>query len=1061
MPSIWKTVRIFISSTFRDMHAERNHLVKVVFPELRERCAKRQMHLIDIDLRWGVTEEETEQGKVLELILDEAERSRPFFIGILGERYGSIPDNIPEEAKFAHPWLGDYPEHSLTALEIIHGVLRDQELAKRSFFYFRDPQFISKMPESIRGDFIAENPDAVQKLADLKDKIRSSSRPVTENYPCLWDDSKESLVDLDIFGQQVLEDLWSAIKEEYPEDAPQSDPLTIERQMHETFVEERSHLHVGRIEEAAQLTKHVKGTDRRPVVITGESGCGKSAFLANWYRQCVAKHPDDHVLAYFIGASPDFTDHMRLLRNMCMELKSNFDLEEPLPEDDRKLSEVLRSLLLAASKSKRIVILLDALDQLSAKEGAHSLGWLLNYMPENVHLVVSSLESDSLEVLRQRDAKEIALQQLTAGEQRQIVQDRLSEWGRKLNEHQISALLAHPGVEKPLYLRVALEELRLFASYEQLTGRIEALSPDVSHLFEQVLARLEKDHGREFVAEVFSLLGSSRSGLGEYELLELLRRGGEDQLPRALLARLSRSAKAYLVQRGELVSFFHRHLADAVSARYLAHENRHSKLAAYFNQVPFERRLDEYPYQLQHAKEWQSLAVALSDLDFFEYAWDKGRKYEWMAYWESLKESYDPDDCYQKAIDKRLNSTGKTVEIALSMNKIGKLFSGMSFFNPALSMFENSFAILEPALGSDHPEVADLLYNTARAYDRQYGASKAELVVQYYNDAYEKYMKLGKPLEASEVKIESTNFKRRALKKLKEAKKDCEEAKKTLESMSENNYRYKLLYAQCLNILGLIYSGLGEPELVKQCQTLFQQSINYKKEVGDLDSIGESENAMGLFIRNTANIDFNKINEAIDHLKIALEIRNSIGNYRGAAQSCRNLGLCYTDRIAIIENLEEKEESYRLAKQSYLNGINYWNKRKGKPPIEELLEFKYRLGELEINQGNNKDGITILEELQEERNRIGDWHNRARALDLLFKAYRGTNESKVTAHKIITIYQNILTDETKIKQIYEEPVRYKNAKEFLERIIKEVPEYEGITSKILEDISKIFDYYSG
>ena len=424
----WITVRIFISSTFRDMHAERDHLVKVVFPELRERCTKRQMHLIDIDLRWGVIEEEAEAGKVLEIILDEVERSRPFFIGILGERYGSIPDNIPEDAEFAHPWLRDYPDHSLTALEIIHGVLRNQELAKRSFFYFRNPQFITKIPENMHGNFIAENSDAAQKLAALKDKIRSTNRPAMENYPCRWDDPKESLVDLDIFGQQVLEDLWSAIKEEYPEDAPQSDSLTIERQMHEAFAEERSHLHIGRIEEAALLTKHVTSTDRQPVVITGESGSGKSAFLATWYRGYAVEHPDDYVLAYFIGASPDSTDHMRLLRNMCKELKSNFNLKENLPDDDKKLSEALTSLLLAASrvengktsflhrlmhkskKSRQIVILLDALDQLSAKEGAHGLGWLLDHLPANVHLVVSSLEGDSLEVLHRRGAKEIPLQ---------------------------------------------------------------------------------------------------------------------------------------------------------------------------------------------------------------------------------------------------------------------------------------------------------------------------------------------------------------------------------------------------------------------------------------------------------------------------------------------------------------------------------------------------------------------------------------------------------------------------------------------------------------------------
>ena len=235
---------------------------------------------------------------------------------------------------------------------------------------------------------------------------------------------------------------------------------------------------------------------------------------------------------------------------MCKELKSNFNLKEDIPKDDKKLSEALMSLLLAASQGRQIVILLDALDQLSAKERAHGLGWLLNYLPANISLVVSSLGGDSLEVLRSRGAKEIPLQQLTIEEQRQIVHAQLNEWGRNLDEQQISALFAHPGVKNPLYLRVALEELRLFGSYEQFTGRIMALAPDVSSLFDQVLTRLEEDHGCEFVTEAFSLLGCSRYGLSENELLGLLRRDGEDQLPRALLARLSRSAKAYLVQRG-------------------------------------------------------------------------------------------------------------------------------------------------------------------------------------------------------------------------------------------------------------------------------------------------------------------------------------------------------------------------------------------------------------------------------------------------------------------------------------------------------------------------------
>jgi Domain of unknown function (DUF4062) len=47
MAAPWKTVRVFISSTFRDMHAERDHLIKVVFPKLRQWCEKRRLHLVE------------------------------------------------------------------------------------------------------------------------------------------------------------------------------------------------------------------------------------------------------------------------------------------------------------------------------------------------------------------------------------------------------------------------------------------------------------------------------------------------------------------------------------------------------------------------------------------------------------------------------------------------------------------------------------------------------------------------------------------------------------------------------------------------------------------------------------------------------------------------------------------------------------------------------------------------------------------------------------------------------------------------------------------------------
>jgi nephrocystin-3 len=715
-----RTVRVFISSTFRDMHAERDHLVKVVFPELRDRMAGRHLYLVDIDLRWGITEEEAEQGRALEICLEEIERSRPFFIGVLGERYGSLVGSLPEGAELDRPWLVEHEGHSLTALEITHAVLRNPELARRAFFYFRDPSFIAEIPAPWRADYASENEVAVGKLVALKEGVRASGRPVLEDYPCGWDEGEKRVVGLDAFGERVLEDLWQAICAEYPEEAPEPDPLTVERAAHEAFAEERSRLHVGRQNEARRLSEYVQGSDRRPALVAGESGCGKSAFLASWSRHYASDHPDDLLLSYFVGASPSSTDHRRLLRTICAELKRELAIEEEVPEEDEKLPETLATFLQAATRKEgRIVLVIDALDQLSPLEGAHGLGWLLDSIPGQARLVVSTLEGDCLDVLRRHQAEEIVLPPLSAEEQRQIVETILGEWRRKLDTPQLTALLDHPGVSNPLYLRVALEELRLFGRFEQLLPQIEDLAADVTGLFDQVLERLEEDHGGELAREAFSLLGCSRYGLSEAELLDLLRRQEEEQLPRALWVRLARGAKAYLVERGELVGFFHRQFAEAVTSRYPVRTETHAKLAAYFADSPLERKLDEYPFQLQQADHWQALSATLSDLDFFNQAWGHERKYEWMGYWRSLQGRFEPGACYQAALDQRISSEGESVAVADSATVVGQFLHEMGLYSSALPFAERSLAIRERALGPDHPDVASSLSNLAALYQAQ------------------------------------------------------------------------------------------------------------------------------------------------------------------------------------------------------------------------------------------------------------------------------------------------------------------------------------------------------
>ena len=134
-----REIRVFISSTFRDMQEEREELVKQIFPQLRRLCENRSVTWGEVDLRWGVPDEAKAEGKVLPLCLAEIEHCRPYFIGLLGERYGWVPEEIPAELLEAQPWLTDHRKQSVTALEILHGVLRNPQMDEHAFFYPEQP----------------------------------------------------------------------------------------------------------------------------------------------------------------------------------------------------------------------------------------------------------------------------------------------------------------------------------------------------------------------------------------------------------------------------------------------------------------------------------------------------------------------------------------------------------------------------------------------------------------------------------------------------------------------------------------------------------------------------------------------------------------------------------------------------------------------------------------------------------------------------------------------------------------------------------------------------------
>ncbi|WHY58632.1 tetratricopeptide repeat protein [Peribacillus simplex] len=108
-------IRIFVSSTFSDFQQERDALQECVFPRLQEFCQVNNITFQAVDLRWGVSQEDTLKQQTMEICLKELNRCqavspKPNFLVLVGDRYGwqPVPERIlVEESNQIETFLGE------------------------------------------------------------------------------------------------------------------------------------------------------------------------------------------------------------------------------------------------------------------------------------------------------------------------------------------------------------------------------------------------------------------------------------------------------------------------------------------------------------------------------------------------------------------------------------------------------------------------------------------------------------------------------------------------------------------------------------------------------------------------------------------------------------------------------------------------------------------------------------------------------------------------------------------------------------------------------------------
>ncbi len=421
------------------------------------------------------------------------------------------------------------------------------------------------------------------------------------------------------------------------------------------FAAERVEYFVGREEPLAAIAAYLAGPATVPLVVAGPGGVGKSTLLAQAAKRAAAADPAVFQLVRYIGVSPGASSLPTLLDGVRTELAAAYGQRADPVHEDHDRARVFRDALSWATAERPLMLILDALDQLGP--APLPLDWLPETLPPQVHLVVSVLEEPDRPELATLLARQpapllVPLGSMDREEGNALLTRWLDEAGRTLQPAQRAAVLtafAHEG--RPLYLKLAFEEARQWRAFED-TAHQPSLDPTIPGLLRTHFARLEQEHYPVLTAHTLGLVRASKNGLAEDELLALLAQDSavareqeglapfappiepDLPLPAVLWARLYTDLAAYLSERAidgaQLLTFYHRQLAEVAAARYLQPPDdvsRHAALARYFEAQPLLtgaqlnlRKLSEQPTQEAAGGLTDRLAETLTDLGFLEGA---------------------------------------------------------------------------------------------------------------------------------------------------------------------------------------------------------------------------------------------------------------------------------------------------------------------------------------------------------------------------------------------------------------------------------------------------------
>ena len=345
---VWKTLKVFVSSTFKDLELERDALAEI-FRRVQHRIYERRLGLIPYDLRWR---QKHSCDELVEWCLEMVEQCQ-YFIGILGYRYGwRPPKTVGDQA--------NVQRLSITEIEVMRAL--DVSANPNRFFCFGDLSQYSS--EQLTG----ESDEDKASLVLLQKKLEEKGERIFR-----YRNSDELLAIIEQNFQEII-DRDYPVGQKTPLEAP------TRRQAIREIIAEKTSGFVGRTAYLERLHQFVCADDRQNyLAIRAVAGTGKSALLCRFLSECERQQRKIPVLVHIMSLGAGQIEDIH--QNISEQLKEagiNVDLGTNGSEMGQALKQV----------DRKIVFAIDGLDEV--EETGHSLQWLPRNLPASVRVLLTT-----------------------------------------------------------------------------------------------------------------------------------------------------------------------------------------------------------------------------------------------------------------------------------------------------------------------------------------------------------------------------------------------------------------------------------------------------------------------------------------------------------------------------------------------------------------------------------------------------------------------------------------------------------------------------------------------